>query len=451
MNIRRTALVIFSAATLCFAGQAPMASAKVTAATPGELTAICDDLFGGVFDTPSAEPLAACQWDMAIIDADATARANATGKGVTVGIIDSGIDATHPDIAPNLDLARSCSFLAPGTPTALPEEIATSCDNKAALRDFFGHGTHVASEVAAPINGIGIAGVAPEATLVALKACTAEGFCFVDSVASALRYAGDQGLDVVNMSLFADPFLYYCANDAAQRAMLQEMQSAARYAQQRGVVLVASAGNEEDDLQHPTIDEISPDYPPDTAVTRRVRNNCRVAPAELPGVVTVSATGPVGYPGYTMNIAEYSSVGMGVVEVTAPGGDYFSATDTVQDAVLGALPNTPSVLWDVFDPLEPALPGITVVDQGARYGYLNGTSMSSPHAAGVAALIREVHPGWSSGAVAAALQRTATPLACPANWQPLGPDDDRQRCYGSPTHNSFFGAGLVNATRAAGG
>ena len=98
-------------------------------------------------------------------------------------------------------------------------------------------------------------------------------------------------------------------------------------------------------------------------------NNCRVAPAELPGVVTVSATGPVGYPGYTTNIAEYSSVGMGVVDVTAPGGDYFSATDTVQDAVLGALPNTPSFLWDSFDPLEPDLPGLTVVDQGARYGY----------------------------------------------------------------------------------
>jgi subtilisin family serine protease len=452
MHLRRASLVLVTAAVLCLSGLVSGASASpagVTAASPAELTAICEDLFAGVYETPSSEPLAVCQWNMALIDANASARSRATGEGVTVGIIDSGIDPSHPDIAPNLDLARSCSFISPGTPTADPAEVATSCANKAAIRDLYGHGTHVASIVAAPVNGIGIAGVAPEATLVALKACTVGGFCFVDSVAAALRYAGDQRLDIVNMSLFADPYLYYCRNEAEQRAMLKQLQSAARYAQQRGVLIVASAGNEADDLQHPTIDEISPDYPPDSAETRRVRNNCRVAPAELPGVVTVSATGPVGYPGYTTDIAEYSSVGMGVVDVTAPGGDYFSATDTVQDAVLGALPNTPSVLWDIFDPLEPDLPGITVVDHGARYGFLNGTSMAAPHAAGVAALIRQVHPGWSPGAVAAALERSATPLACPADWQPVDEDDDRERCYGSANRNSFFGAGMVNASRAA--
>ena len=61
----------------------------------------------------------------------------------------------------------------------------------------------------------------PSATIVALKACTIAGFCFADSVAAALRYAGDQRLDVVNLSLFADPFLYYCHNDAEQRAILK--------------------------------------------------------------------------------------------------------------------------------------------------------------------------------------------------------------------------------------
>ena len=63
--------------------------------------------------------------------------------------------------------------------------------------------------------------MAPEATIVALKACTIAGFCFADSVAAALRYAGDRRLDVVNLSLFADPYLYFCANEAGQRAILR--------------------------------------------------------------------------------------------------------------------------------------------------------------------------------------------------------------------------------------
>src|SRR6185369_17943663 len=100
--------------------------------------------------------------------------------------------------------------------------------------DLQGHGTHVATTVGARANGFGIVGVAPEATIVALKACTIAGFCFADSVAAALRYAGDQRLDVVNLSLFADPFLYLCKSDAEQRANLKDLQQAAKYAQQRG-------------------------------------------------------------------------------------------------------------------------------------------------------------------------------------------------------------------------
>ena len=151
----------------------------------------------------------------------------------------------------------------------IPQEIANGdCSNKAAVQDLQGHGTHVATTIAGRVNGVGIAGVAPDATIVALKACTIVGFCFVDSVAAALRYAGDQRLDVVNLSLFADPFLYYCHSDAEQRALLKQMQSAARYAQQRGVVIVAAAGNEAQDLGHPEFDDISPDWPPDTAEVR---------------------------------------------------------------------------------------------------------------------------------------------------------------------------------------
>src|SRR3972149_11210612 len=181
-------------------------------------------------------------------------------------MIDSGVDLNHPDIPPNLDVDRSCSFIFDDTPTADPAEIANGdCSNKTAVQDLSGHGTHTASTVAAPINGIGIAGVAPEATLVALKACTEGGFCFADSVAAALRYAGDNDIDIVNLSLFADPYLYYCKSEAEQRAILKELESAARYAQQRGVLIVAAAGNEAQDLGHPTIADISPAWPPESA------------------------------------------------------------------------------------------------------------------------------------------------------------------------------------------
>jgi subtilisin family serine protease len=426
-------------------------SAVAYAAMPSdELVAICENLYGDVFGVPNGEPFGPCQWDMALINAsEGGSYQYATGAGVKVGMIDSGVDLTHPDIAPNLDVELSCSFIFDDTPTANPAEIANGdCSNKAAVQDLSGHGTHTASTVAAPINGIGIAGVAPEATIVGLKACTEAGYCFADSVAAALRYAGDQELDIVNLSLFADPYLYYCKSEREQRTILKELEKAAKYAQQRGVLIVASAGNEQADLQHPIFDDISPDWPPGSEEDRYVKNNCRVAPAELPGVMTVSATGPVGYPGYDLWIADYSSVGMSRVDVTAPGGDYFQATGTVQDAVLGAVPFD-SEIWGIFDPLSAVFPGITVIDQGAGYVYLNGTSMSSPHAAGVAALVKEQHPKWSPGAVKATVQRSAQQLTCPPNWEPLGDADERYRCYGDGGRTSFFGHGLVDANAAA--
>jgi lantibiotic leader peptide-processing serine protease len=428
---------------------APSVVGRAGAALPALAAAAnCQAIFDGVYTPASSEPLAACQWDMSLIEANDAAHAVATGKGVLVGDLDSGVDITHPDIAPNLDLGLSCSFIYSHDPTADPVEVANGdCSNKAAVQDVNGHGTHTASTIAAPINGIGIAGVAPEATIVAIKVCNVTGYCFADSVAGGLRYAADIGVDVVNMSLFADPYLYYCGNAAEQRAILRDLQAAARYAQQRGVLIVAAAGNEADDLAHPTVDVISPDWPSDAAYDRIVHNNCRVAPTELPGVLTVSATGPVGVPGYDLNIASYSDVGMGVVNVAAPGGDYFSATGTVQDAVLAAWTSTDDGFWDFYSTLP--YPGLTATDAGARYIEINGTSMAAPHATGVAALVIQQHPGWGPGAVKAAVQRSATAMSCPPDWSPLFDGDLRLRCYGDDGTTSFFGHGMVDALQAA--
>lgn len=404
-----------------------------SAAVIDETTAagLCSTSYPG---TSGADPLSPCQWDMDVINAGA-AQAKATGKGVKVGVIDGGVDFSHPDLAGAIDVAQSCSFIYDTTPTADPQEVANGdCSNKAAVQDLQGHGTHVSTTIAGRENGVGIVGVAPEATIVALKACTIDGFCFADSVAAALRYAGDQRLDVVNLSLFADPYLYFCANEAGQRAILKDLQDAARYAQQRGVVIVAAAGNEAQDLGHPMIDEISPDWPPDTAIVREVRNNCRVTPAELPGVVTVSASG-------VSTLASYSNVGT-PVDVTAPGGDAPQTPSSVfgRGRVLAGWSSTDATgLWEALAGVNRA-----VESGGGRYVWISGTSMASPHAAGVAALIRQMHPGMPQGAVAALLRSSATPLSCPADW----PADDPRQCFGGPGHTSFFGAGMVNAEGA---
>jgi lantibiotic leader peptide-processing serine protease len=433
-RIRRSGFFVAAVAALFVAVVIQSASAESTAVIDGATAAgLCTTSYPG---TTGPDQLSPCQWDMPVIHA-AGAQTVATGAGVKVGVIDGGVDFTHPDLAGAIDVADSCSFIYSTTPTADPAEVANGdCSNKAAVQDLQGHGTHVSTTIAGRVNGIGIVGVAPQATIVGLKACTIAGFCFADSVAAALRYAGDKQLDVVNLSLFADPYLYYCANDAGQRAILKDLQSAARYAQQRGVVVVAAAGNEAQDLGHPTTDDISPDWPPDTAVVRDVRNNCRVAPAELPGVVTVSASG-------VNTLASYSNVGS-PVDVTAPGGDALQMPTSVfgRGRILAGWSSTDMTgTWEAL-----AAPGVNraVMSGTGRYVWISGTSMASPHAAGVAALIRSAHPGMPAGAVAALVRSSATSLSCPANW----PADDPRQCHGGSGNTSFFGAGMVNAEAA---
>jgi subtilisin family serine protease len=426
----RLSTFIAALATLLSVALVQSASARSTAALDvGTADANCR----AFFSVPGGpEPLSSCQWDMRAINAGA-ANAIATGKGVKVGVIDGGVDFTHPDLAGAIDVAASCSFIFSSTPTADPAEIANAdCSNKVAVRDLQGHGTHVATTIAGRKNGIGIVGVAPESTIVALKACTIAGFCFADSVAAALRYAGDQRLDVVNLSLFADPYLYYCSNDAGQRAILRDLASAARYAQQRGVVVVASAGNESQDLSHPVEDDISPDWPPNTEEVRRVRNNCRIAPSELTGVVTVAATG-------VNTLAGYSNVGS-PVDVAAPGGDAVQTPGTTFGRILAGWSSLDATgQWEGLFATNRG-----VISGGGRYVWISGTSMASPHVAGVAALIRQRNPKMPQGAVAALIRSSATPLACPADW----PAADPRHCTGGAGNTSFYGAGMVNALGA---
>jgi subtilisin family serine protease len=397
-----------------------------------------------VTSASSPDPLSPCQWDMRAINATTGGSyAVNRGRGARVGVIDTGVDLTHGDIMPNVDVAASCVFIYADTPTSDPAEQVTrgDCSNKAALQDLAGHGTHTAGTIAAPINGIGTAGVAPEATVVVLKAGTAQGYFFTQSVVDALMYAGNQHLDVVSMSFFADPWLFNCRNDKEQKAIIAAISKAARYAEQRGVLLVAAAGNDGIDLNHPVTDEISPDFPPGAAVSRPVNNNCVVLPTELPGVVVVTATGAENL------LAWYSTYG-NVTDVTAPGGSRFQTPtfDSARGRVLAPYSSTAGDLA-----VEAALGRLVIDPNGNYYAWLNGTSMAAPHAAGVAALIRAAHPSMPQGAVAAMLRSSATKMPCPTALDPgveffAAPV---QVCSGGVGSNNFYGAGLVNALAAS--
>jgi len=374
--------------------------------------------------TPGDDNLSGLQWDMVQISAPQARAVNGGSRSVLVGDIDSGLDYTHPDLAPNVDFANSVSCIG-GVPN--PDPAAWNDDN--------GHGTHTAGTIAAARNGIGIVGVAPNVRIAGIKAGNADGFFFPEAVVCAFMWAGSHHIQVTNNSYFADPWLFNCRNDAGQRAIWEAERRAIRYAMQNGTVVVAAEGNEADDLAHPTRDVTSPDNT--TPVTREITNACAVVPTEVAGVIGVTANGNKVLKSF------YSSYGVGSVQVIAPGGD-----SRLQ--LTAAAPN-----GRVLSTYPAALIGTCarkVFDGAATYCYLQGTSMASPHVAGVAALIASTGV-TSPGAIASKVNTTADPQPCPADLSiyaffPSVSNGAPQVCDGGPGYNSFNGHGQVNALTA---
>ncbi|GAB3883965.1 S8 family serine peptidase [Terrabacter terrigena] len=379
---------------------------------------------------PLGDPLSSRQWDMDQIRVGNAHRLTTGSPSVLVGDIDTGLDYTHPDLAANVrdDASANCV-----SGVAVPGKVAANDDN--------GHGTHTAGTIAAAANGIGIVGVAPSVRIAGIKAGNAAGFFFPEAVVCSFMWAGDHGVDVTNNSYFADPWLFNCKNDPEQRAIWNAERRAIRYAQNKGVLVVAAEGNQADDLSHPTQDQTSPDDT--TPVTRDITNACAVVPTEVPGVVGVSATGNLRMKSF------YSSFGTSSVDVAAPGGD--SILQLTQTAPNGRVLST----WPAALLNATCLASRRVVDaSGATYCYQQGTSMASPHAVGVAALIAS-RTGQSGSVLAAALQRATNPIACPADVTPYAffPALDGgalQQCQGGIGHNSWFGSGEVDALKAVG-
>ncbi|WP_246243598.1 S8 family serine peptidase [Amycolatopsis pithecellobii] len=427
------------------------------------------------------DPLDGQLWGLKSTRSDLARTVQPGDKRVKVGVIDTGIDGSHPDIAPNFDAADSRNFTRDIPADETGAVVDGPCEYRGCVdpadHDDNGHGTHVAGTIAAAANGFGVSGVAPGVTLVNLRAGQDSGFFFLQPTVDALTYAGDAGIDVVNMSFYVDPWLYNCANNPAdtqaerleQRTITEAVTRALNYAYRKGVTEVAALGNEHTDLGSPQPDATSPDYPAGSTHDRTIDNaGCLSMPVEGPHTIGVGSFGPSGAK------ADYSNYGTEQISVSAPGG-YFRdgfGTDwyrTNENEILSAYPKNVGIAEGNIDAAGNVTPdGVAIGVQKATapdgrvgyYQFLQGTSMATPHATGVAALIVSQYGKASRGgfglnpdAVQRVIEGTAAPIACPVPRTVDYLDEGRDAsftatCAGTPEFNGFYGNGAVDAYAA---
>jgi len=353
-------------------------------------------------------------------------------KSVLVGVLDSGIDVTHPDLLGQVDAGASASCVG-GVANADP----TSWSN-----DILGHGTHVSGTIAALPNRVGIVGVAPGVRLAAVKIAVDDvndpnfGLVLPDAFVCAVDWSIAHGFDLMNASLTIDPFTapiddIFCSDQPDREAIVKIVRRAVLEAGRHKVSLVASTGNFFTDLS--------------TLHGTTTGSNCKVLPVQLPRVIGVSAVG------FTRQLSFYSNYGFGAVDLTGPGGDSLVPDPQVTDTAAGGqiLSSMPpnSLLYqgaaDYDGQVQDCSSGTC-----ATYGYLQGTSQAAPHVTGVAALILSRFGKLSPEALLVKLSLGATSLGCPPSPYDPGATGQPATCTGPAFYNNFYGAGEADALAA---
>ncbi|WP_343994357.1 S8 family peptidase, partial [Terrabacter terrae] len=224
--------------------------------------------------TPAAatDPREAEQWDLQMIKADQAHKITDGSRNVLVGVLDSGIDPDHPDLAANIDVADSVNCTDAGRPDLSASGwYPTTSD----------HGTHVAGTIAAARNGVGIVGVAPNVRMAAVKVVNDAGFIYPEYAVCGFVWAGLKHMDVTNNSYYVDPFEFWCDDQPDQQAAKEAVRRAVEWSTKQGVVHAAAAGNSAHDLADKSSfkDTTSPDDQPSSGfVTRTLNSGCEDIP-----------------------------------------------------------------------------------------------------------------------------------------------------------------------------
>ncbi|RDV16822.1 peptidase S8 and S53 subtilisin kexin sedolisin [Pontibacter diazotrophicus] len=345
--------------------------------------------------TGDSNPFFAFQWGATAIQAPAAWNTGARGKGVKVAVLDSGFHLDHPDLKDNIIYSKS---FVPGE-TVRP--VGTG----------FSHGTHVAGTIAAADNNLGVIGIAPEASLILLKVLGDSGSGSFGWMMEGIMHAVEQEADVINMSLgaylprngkYLDENGNVINDTKATQELLVAITRVTNYATQQGVTIISSAGN--------------------SAIDGNSDKSGISIPAGMPNVISISSTAPSGWAANLLGadldgVASYTNYGTPDVTFAAPGGD--SRYPGNENGVIAGLVRP---VW-VFDM-------ILSTGTATSYNWVAGTSMASPHAAGVAALIigqngGKMHPKQ----VEAAMRASADDL-------------------GKTGRDPYYGYGRVNAFKA---
>lgn len=417
--------------------KAALGNASIQAATPSLIEDL-PNLESASLDTSSVTTENASlynryQWDIKRVTHQGESfKLNTGDHHVVVGIIDTGVDSQHPDLVKNL-MPGSKNFVPVG---GVYGNDLTETGNPNDFEDRNGHGSHVAGSIAG--NGA-ILGVAPDVGYRSYRVFGGVGGAYSSWIIKAIVAAANDGVDVISMSLggiYVKGQVWYTDPSTGEKIRLGSdvadyvaYQRAANYANSKGALIVAAAGNSA--LNGTNKKEVT-DYA--NALYGKFGYTFVGAsfytPASIPNVVTVSATGPDD------QLSLYSNYGPGFVDLAAPGGDYRIYLNTPKadrrvDNVFGkefCLSSVPLV-----KPIKNAEGTITGYNYGGHgYSFYIGTSMATPKVSAVASLIVAKYGKMEPAKLKVLLQQSAEDI-------------------GAKGYDSSFGHGMVDAYKALGG